>query len=1620
MGMFDDIFTPQPQSKRMFDDVFNVENQSFVTNPNIDLNNSDIPMVPTNYKSDLPPQIQSFVNAGENYVGGVKQALAEVGRAETAAAQERLKKYEVGELAPDEDIPSTDWQSNAKWQLAEAAIKGPLGNIAITPGVPAPIRAAAGALYTPFLIDDILKSYQKHKNPSTMKPEDFYDEGEEIPEHEKNSQQQPPGVLEAAYKAGKEVLYEPLSDPVKRAINDPKQFAADIWNDPTKLWSDIFLPGAVIAYPAKAAAKKAGSIADAKINEALTPEAVNFAPDFAGLKDTLNEGVKPDPWDLYDSIKKEAPAPKYTVADGVDFAGIKSDTRSRAETAIAEYNALHPDDPITVTDGLRPQNASYGSPTSYHKAGEAFDIVSPGLEKDPAKRATFVEIAQKHGFKEVLDEYTNPSSGATGGHVHIGGLGETVSRKVKEAASVREEVSFRQEAEFISPEVEFVIDEGFKAKPEYKIAKTRAIDEAEALAIKEKTGLDVSGYSHSISAHEVRHALREHSGSAEIARGQIPLVKEDFLQIPEITRPENLISLADGKRGQVLLYEKPVNGHIYLVEEVLVGRKSLRFLTMRKTKRPSARRYAGESDATSNVQNVRSLTSYVDNSIPQEGKLFNGDGQNIRDHKPAAKTEQALNDFNMLKMTQDAIDGHDPSIKALDGVSPEIRTTLFDKVDEILNEAPESEIARVERELAAKVNKDIDPVTPSVGLSLKITNKSPKEESAVKHTFADKETEARWQEASKGVPPEKLRDRVKESVKGFFRKAARTYEHLPNTGEFARLKFDLLQLDKQKAVAGDRTSRLLQGMTLKLDRPGMDLFTRKVILDDLAQTDLSKVRGELPFGLTAESLPKELERINAALESNPAISEVVQNRKAVWDALKTDYTKAMKDIGFDVADKLGRQDYFRHQVLEYANMKAIAGSGQKLKTPTSRGFLKERQGSSKDFNTNYLQAEFEVMAQMLYDTELARTIKAVDKNYNIRGKLIKEFGDSWRDNIPEGYTTWQPREGSAFYLANTIPEKLATQLLENNLTEAGLSKAQIGQVLAKGSPFKEFVVKEEVASTLNEISRPPTNNPIALASKKLTTLWKVWTLMSPNRAIKYNIRNFISDADSLFAINKSAFKEVPKATKELYQTIYGDRAMTSEMGEWFKRGGMESNLSVQELPDINKLRMFEKFGDKDPNFIRNTWNGYWKKVSSATQFREAILRYATYLDYVKQMETNGGKPKNFGASIPGEIMALDNMRDRAFKLSNEAIGAYDSISVMGKDLRAHLIPFWSWTEVNFKRYYQFFQNQKADGALGSAISKKLVGGALIRSPYYAYALGSFTIKSGAFWAMLQAYNNLVFPEEERELPIEEQARPHIVLGRNDDGTVKYFSRVGAFSDFLEWFGLGTPVKDAKDYLDGTRSLPEIARDMAKSPIDKSIQGVTPLIKTPAELLTGKKTFPDVLNPGTIRDKPQYLADSLGLGAEFRAISKTTLGEGLGMKPRPSKPYFSQDRAENLFYYKAVPNQTAYYGIQERKQDFLKSAGKSGEGDFSNAKTEALRNYKLAIRLKDEQSAAYYLQEYKDLGGKKQTLKKSFEAMHPLAGLSRQDQVKFKKSLSAEQQKELEKAITYYKTVLTGK
>jgi hypothetical protein len=1069
-------------------------------------------------------------------------------------------------------------------------------------------------------------------------------------------------------------------------------------------------------------------------------------------------------------------------------------------------------------------------------------------------------------------------------------------------------------------------------------------------------------------------------------------------------------------------------------------------------------------------------------------------------------------------------------------------------------EESDTDLSDIESELADRI--EVDDTGIPIGQSIKIVGDTKKAGAGKEpYSYVNPVSEKRWQESKNAKGP-KIRELMNtfqeawEETKAMTTRGAIPY--LERGAKYAQLRFNLINFAKQKQISMYRTLVNIKGIVSDLDKTKYDLFSRKTALDDMAEE--VKLGHELAFGFTPDTVKLEFKRINNEISKHTEIGESIALRNKLWSAIKSEYIKTMKDIGFDVAHKFKKENYYRHLIIDNMRTDRVIPGTIRLRTPTRSSYLKRREGSLKDYVSDYVKAEAEVMSNMLYDIEKAKLIKYVknsehniqptlkskakdmnrakfqsilaaeanDENVprNHRGEgpiqatiteynqyLAMGFGNlselatsknlwtgdngeyadvverlsnrevidsdddasaltnktyrylsilastdkagavsaktilkytsrrrqfirqvlgsdykTWRDIIPEEYDVWQPREGNYLYMAYTVPEAVAEQLFCGLAETINISKEQLKGVLTKGHPYEEYVLPVEVIKSLDRLIKVA-NEPLSVAAiRKFTNAWKQWQLISPRRVVKYNIRNLTGDSEKALAGNLKIFTKVLPAVSELYDVYFHNKPMTGDMLQWFYRGGMQSTLQVNEIDDINQLKMFvdlygrkDKLGDKTIRLLKN----YWKAARLTTDFREAILRYAAFMYAVEDIKKNDGKPSSYWASIKQEVDALDNIYDKAYLLSNDLLGAYDDVSVFGQQVRRYAIPFYSWMEVNAKGYYRLIKNVMNDDATTIKIGEKALKGmgiTGIKSLTVLRRIGKFILCLFGFTALTQAWNMLMFPELEEQLPRGVRSRTHIIFGKDEvTGDIIYFNRIGALGDLLDWFGLDTAVLDVKDILQGRLTLKEYLTQIIQSPINKVVSAAYPFHKLSFELITGRSLFPDMFKPGQIRDKGLHIAQSLGIDKEYRAV--------FGL-PQRKGSYL--DSIKDIFVYRTHPGEAAYWDIINEKNRYLEKLGKPhGYGFWQDKKSKSLYWYKVSLRYKDKDAADKYLYEYsiytlKDLQQQNKSPKEllkginqSLKTMNPLYGLNKLETLAFYSSLTDKEKDRLVQAMEYY-------
>ncbi|KKM18121.1 hypothetical protein LCGC14_1668870, partial [marine sediment metagenome] len=393
-------------------------------------------------------------------------------------------------------------------------------------------------------------------------------------------------------------------------------------------------------------------------------------------------------------------------------------------------------------------------------------------------------------------------------------------------------------------------------------------------------------------------------------------------------------------------------------------------------------------------------------------------------------------------------------------------------------------------------------------------------------------------------------------------------------------------------------------------------------------------------------------------------------------------------------------------------------------------------------------------------------------------------------------------------------------------------------------------------------------------------------------------------------------------------------------------------------------------------------------------------RYAAYLDYVERIE--GGESIEsigYGASNPtmvDEILA-DDQRDGAALLSRDLVGDYGDVSAFGQDIRRRIYPFYSWLEVNTRRYIRLIDNAYSQG-IGSGLAATGIVGASIGARTTAY-LG---LRMLVVYGLVQAWNNLFHGDDEDKLSDSDRVRLHINLGKDDDGQIRTLRFQGALSDFLQWFGAEDAVSSLMAIEKGRADWGDVAKAVAKGPINRVASGITPVIKLPFELASGLQFWPDAFNPRAIRDRKRHTARLFGVEHEYDWLAD-----------KPSRGYLQS--LESALVYKQDAGELAYNKIRGLAFDYNRRLkGTSGVSSFSSARSQATYEWRQAKRFGDKDAEEKARQEMRDLGMKQKDILSTKRRAHPLGGIARKDRKEFRATLSPREMESLETGYKWYR------
>lgn len=281
-------------------------------------------------------------------------------------------------------------------------------------------------------------------------------------------------------------------------------------------------------------------------------------------------------------------------------------------------------------------------------------------------------------------------------------------------------------------------------------------------------------------------------------------------------------------------------------------------------------------------------------------------------------------------------------------------------------------------------------------------------ERKVFYSVADKETDAidstsifpevnERLKAAKGVKYASLKDRAKDALVTGWEHFTRHFQHLDPKTDGAVIDV-FRKFQDVPAWAKDETVRQLSGFIGRLSPQGRDVFTMNILLPDMIRDIENGIldadnEGGLPFGYkNRDQVQQDYDHFRTIAEKSTAIMAALDRRNAFMTLL-TEQLIQHKLLKKEVADDPAA--YFHHQVLAYMNYKENPNWGMSSRDVRThrKGWQIGRKGSQLDYNTEYVESEFEIISQALTQIETVKSLKEIERLADIKPQLEAEAKD---------------------------------------------------------------------------------------------------------------------------------------------------------------------------------------------------------------------------------------------------------------------------------------------------------------------------------------------------------------------------------------------------------------------------------------------------------------------------------------------------------------------------------------------------------------------------------------------------------------------------------------------------
>jgi hypothetical protein len=855
-----------------------------------------------------------------------------------------------------------------------------------------------------------------------------------------------------------------------------------------------------------------------------------------------------------------------------------------------------------------------------------------------------------------------------------------------------------------------------------------------------------------------------------------------------------------------------------------------------------------------------------------------------------------------------------------------------------------------------------------------------------------------------------------------------TYGAVPLTRKYGDILRTWRNVQKSNGLASNEALLIVETIYSQVPVDKLKLFYDVLIYRDMKEDiELGTWHGDR-FGIQSKG---EALTTHAAIErelkmpGNEKLVELIETRKKLMDNVRDELIDLAAEVGLDFSYiKDRRYDYVYHAILQFTP----EFTGMDFETFKKKNFVgyKEREGGEKDYISNPFYADYMVLFNMnknMFYIDLYKTIKKQD--------VSKKYGKDDDGNlvVPKGYSLLDPSCFRIKQFDEQSTKEMIAKAYKEMDKEKVLSDSEKGQAIlrkwGKRADRVTLVVPIEIVEAINKEFPYVPEKGVSKVLRFLTKGFKFTAIRLPHRVIKYNVRNMTGDFDAVFAGKWEILKPsmLFPAIDELGNYFMKHSITNPLLHEYIRRYGMSSSQTITEYGDLMKRAKMAAASEKD---VVKAAKFIWKEIltlESFTDFREQILRYAAFKSWVQEMEgTKNNLPNNYGASYKEEIDSIENIYDRAVKLSNDMLGAYDDVGKFGVYLSDHVFPFLRFRVLNFKRDIKLYENAifnngknetttqakmlwKRAGAIG-----KLTGNSLFKTAKLTAKISASVLT----WSLL---NSLFAPDEEDELPDYVKETPHItiprVLTRWFGGErIYYMDKLGSFQDLAGMFGLDMSTgEDMIRIVSGKISLTDWISETSKEASLDWVNSSFPIGKLFLAYALGVDYYPDASNPREIYDKMEFTMKQVGLDDEWRALNGLPIKNG---------NWLVNENMDNLMN-SVLPGDASIYDVNDMITDFMQENNYSYMDkkytqlvpDSLEAKrSSAAYNYKLALKLGDKNAAEKYLIEYAYYGGTGKTIAATIRAGQNYTWLKKDQKTEFVASLNAEEKETFDRYEAY--------